>query len=64
LAWVVNQSLTPLPVTDPVLVSRRAHEGPHLRELVAHTGAVVLEPWAAGASRDEANAPSLSAARS
>ena len=25
-AWVVNQSLTPLEVTDPVLRSRRAHE--------------------------------------
>ena len=49
-AWVVNQSLTPLEVTDPVLLARRAHEGPHLRELVAHARHIVLEPWAAGAS--------------
>ena len=45
-AWVVNQSLTPLVVSDPVLVSRRSHEGAHLRELVAHAEHIVLEPWA------------------
>lgn len=44
-AWVVNQSLTPLNVTDPVLRSRRAHEATHLKELVNHTDRMVLEPW-------------------
>ena len=44
-AWVVNQSLTPLTVTDPVLRSRRAHEATHLQELVGHAARVVLEPW-------------------
>ena len=44
-AWVVNQSLTPLHVTDPVLRSRRAHEATHLRELVGHSAHIVLEPW-------------------
>ncbi|MDO9021988.1 MAG: arsenical pump-driving ATPase [Deltaproteobacteria bacterium] len=44
-AWVVNQSLTPLSVTDPVLRSRRAHEATHLRELVGHCPRIVLEPW-------------------
>jgi len=44
-AWVVNQSLTPLNVTDPVLRSRRAHEATHLKELVNHTERMVLEPW-------------------
>ncbi len=63
-AWVVNQSLIPLAVTDPVLLSRRAHEGPHLRELVAHAGDVVLEPWATEATRAEARALPLSATRS
>jgi len=47
-AWVVNQSLTPLTVTDPVLLMRRAHEAPHLQELVDHGARVVLEPWRAG----------------
>ena len=44
-AWVVNQSLTPLDVTDPVLRSRRAHEATHLQELVDHAARIVLEPW-------------------
>jgi len=44
-AWVVNQSLTPLNVTDPVLRSRRAHEATHLKELLNHTERMVLEPW-------------------
>jgi arsenite-transporting ATPase len=44
-AWVVNQSLTPLDVTDPVLRSRRAHEATYLQELVAHGARIVLEPW-------------------
>ena len=45
LAWVVNQSLTPLAVTDPVLRARRNHEAVHLRELAAHGKRTVLEPW-------------------
>jgi len=44
-AWVVNQSLTPLNVTDPVLRTRRNHEAVHLRELAAHGKRTVLEPW-------------------
>jgi arsenite-transporting ATPase len=46
-AWVVNQSLTPLSVTDPVLRARRANEAVHLDELARHGARVVLEPWAA-----------------
>lgn len=43
--WVVNQSLVPLPVTDPVLVSRRAAEArfhDEVRELAVR---VALVPW-------------------
>jgi arsenite-transporting ATPase len=47
-AWIVNQSLTPLEVTDPVLRSRRAHEATHLKELVDHSVRLVLEPWSDG----------------
>ena len=47
-AWVVNQSLTPLTVTDPVLRARQANEATHLRELVGHAPRIVLEPWTAG----------------
>lgn len=32
-AWIVNQSLAPLSVSDPVLVSRRAQEGRYLDEV-------------------------------
>lgn len=44
-AWVVNQSLTPLHVTDPVLRTRRSHEAVHLRELAVHGKRTLLEPW-------------------
>ena len=43
-AWVVNQSLTPLRVTDPVLRSRQVGEAVHLRELLGHTSRIALEP--------------------
>ena len=56
-AWVVNQSLTPLAVTDPVLRARRAHEAVHLKELVGHAARIVLEPWSVGFAR-EATSPS------
>ena len=49
-AWVVNQSLTPLVVSDPVLRARRAHEATHLQELVGHAARIVLEPWREGFS--------------
>ena len=43
-AWVVNQSLTPLQVTDPLLRSRQVGEAVHLRELLGHTSRIALEP--------------------
>jgi len=47
-AWVVNQSLTPLAVTDPVLAARRAHEARYLREVVdKHASRVAIIPWQA-----------------
>lgn len=46
-AWVVNQCLTPLAVTDPVLVQRRAREGRYLREVQALSPRMVLIPWSA-----------------
>ena len=44
-AWVVNQSLAPLAVRDPVLTERRAHEGPFLAEILAKGTPVALVPW-------------------
>jgi arsenite-transporting ATPase len=44
-AWVVNQSLTPLHVTDPVLVRRRADEARYLAEVCSLSTRVALLPW-------------------
>ena len=52
-AWIVNQSLTPLHVTDPLLRSRQGHEATHLKELVGHAARLVLEPWSVGVSPHE-----------
>jgi arsenite-transporting ATPase len=44
-AWVINQSLMPLAVTDPVLVQRRAREGRFHDEVRKLTQRVALIPW-------------------
>jgi arsenite-transporting ATPase len=57
-AWIVNQTLTPLHVTDPVLRTRRALEAEHLRELLDHAARLVLEPWAAASDALASRRPS------
>ncbi len=44
-AWVVNQSLTPLAVHDPVLASRRRWERQYLDEVQGLATRVALTPW-------------------
>jgi arsenite-transporting ATPase len=44
-AWVVNQSLLPLHVTDPVLVQRRTREAPFHDEVRGLCARVALVPW-------------------
>ncbi len=45
-AWVINQSLTPLIVTDLGLIVRRAHEEPFIREVIQkHSTRTVIVPW-------------------
>jgi arsenite-transporting ATPase len=44
-AWVINQSLSPLPVSDPVLRQRRAQEARYLREVTDLATRTVLVPW-------------------
>jgi arsenite-transporting ATPase len=47
-AWVINQSLSPLPVTDPVLQSRKLHERAFIREVVEELSPrTALVPWRA-----------------
>jgi arsenite-transporting ATPase len=58
-AWVVNQTLTPLAVTDPVLRARRDHEAIHLNELVGHAARIVLEPWSLAFSPRISRTPGL-----
>ena len=45
--WVVNQCLTPLTVTDPVLVQRRAREAQYLGEVASLSERMVVIPWSA-----------------
>ena len=45
-AWVINQSLSPLAVADPVLRARQAQESAYLREVTEqHARRVALVPW-------------------
>lgn len=56
-AWVVNQSLATVPVTDPVLVSRKAQEERYLREVkdeLARDLAVIAELRLASAAQQAA----------
>jgi arsenite-transporting ATPase len=49
-AWIINQCLTPLSVTDPVLVRRRAEEARYVREVEARASRVARIPWTEGLS--------------
>jgi arsenite-transporting ATPase len=45
-AWVINQALTPVETTDPVLSSRQANERAYIEEVVGRqTERVALVPW-------------------
>ena len=47
-AWVINQSLAPLELTDPVLVSKQEGEHVHIDEVLRdHAARVALVPWMA-----------------
>ena len=46
-AWVVNQSLTPTAVTDPLLRARRMLEAVHLRTVEGLAARFCLVPWRA-----------------
>ena len=47
-AWIINQSLAPLEVTDPVLRARKARESAYIREVTEKEARwVALVPWQA-----------------
>ena len=45
VAWVINQSLAPLALTDPLLLARRAAEARFHAEVKALAPRVALVPW-------------------
>jgi arsenite-transporting ATPase len=50
-AWIINQSLAPLQVTNPILRARRTHEQPFIREVMERLAVrTALVPWHAEAS--------------
>jgi arsenite-transporting ATPase len=45
-AWVINQVLSPLPVTDPLMMQRQSHEQKYLREVKElQASRVAIIPW-------------------
>ncbi len=45
-AWVINQVLSPLPITDPLLRQRRSHEQRYLQEVRdEYSSRVAIIPW-------------------
>lgn len=45
--WIINQSLAPLSVTDPILVQRRTRESRYIEEVVREGMPTFLIPWQA-----------------
>jgi arsenite-transporting ATPase len=44
--WIINQSLSPLSVTDPVLLARKQHEGAYIGEVVHDLSPrTAIIPW-------------------
>ena len=44
-AWIINQSLQSLPVTDPVLTQRKQNEVPFVRNVCASSARTTIVPW-------------------
>jgi arsenite/tail-anchored protein-transporting ATPase len=45
-AWVINQALSPLPITDPLIRQRQLHEQKYLREVKeVQASRVAIIPW-------------------
>ena len=64
-AWVINQSLMPLAVTDPVLRSRQQHERPFIQEVVDRLAArTAIIPWQVESPTGRAGLSQLAAATS
>jgi arsenite-transporting ATPase len=63
-AWVINQSLAPLAITDPLLARRRAQQTRYVREVLRLADRAYVVPWTAEVAFDSAShAPAMCAGR-
>jgi arsenite-transporting ATPase len=44
-AWIVNQSLTPLVVSNQVIAARRRNEMPYIEKVLSKTAKTAIMPW-------------------
>ena len=57
-AWVINQSLAPLSLKDPMLKARRFHERPFIQEVSEEFAPrTALVPWQTDIARQAGNSP-------
>ena len=64
-AWVINQSLAPLLISDPVLRARRAQESRYIKEVMEeHAGnaQIAIVPWQTEANLSQIAVPTSDAA--
>ena len=64
-AWVINQSLAPLLISDPVLRARRAQENRYIKEVIEeHAGnaQIAIVPWQTEANLSKIAVPTSDAA--
>jgi arsenite-transporting ATPase len=46
LCWIINQSLAPLEISDPVLTARKGQERRYIDEVCGeHAGRAFIVPW-------------------
>jgi arsenite-transporting ATPase len=50
--WIINQSLAPLTVTDPILAQRRLREFRYINEVVCQKLPTFLIPWQSATTKD------------
>ena len=64
-AWIINQSLAPLLISDPVLRARRAQENRYIKEVIeehARDAQIAIVPWQTEANLSQIAAPTSDAA--
>jgi arsenite-transporting ATPase len=44
-AWIINQSLTPLSISNPVIAARRRNEATFIQKAFSMTSKTVIVPW-------------------